>query len=289
MLLRRQCLARVPLFLALLGGLAFLPGTAARADIILGGNELFNANQTAFVTPPPTQVIDPPGSPSSIVISNFPNSGNNTLPYSASYTQSDSNGQVVGSVSGSSSANLNYLTVTPDTVQFTASVSTSASGTSLAGTAWRAGTVETSIVEQAFTVTSATNFVWHETSSESASDAYILSGSNAYLQGPGSGPVATGVSYLDVYGNQGTVPTLDLTVTGVLQPGYYFFRLESQGDGEAGPYYGFPDFQTVASGSVTLTLSPVPEPGSITLLCTSGLIVAGFGWRRRSAGRPSSR
>jgi hypothetical protein len=254
---------------------------ALRADIILGGYGIGNNDSASFVSPPPDVTrYFPSGSPSSNNLSNPAATLGSTvtLPLSTAYTFMDPTGTSVGSTALSESLSLMYQQLAPGIVQISASVSGSNEGHTLNDSGWRSTETASNFGFAAFALTAPMLFNYHQTSSEGFTGAYTNVGTNAYLTGP-PGTISGGPSVLSVYGNEGTVPTLDYTTSGILPAGSYELFFTGLNNGET-IYYGGNDFTTTMSGRVTLTLSAVPEPPSILML-TVGLMGLALARRRR--------
>jgi hypothetical protein len=276
---------RLALALALTA-LAAAP-SASRAGIILGANGLINNDSSSFVNPPPNQTRhNAPGSPSSNSLINFPPTigSTTTLPFNNAYTLSDLSGAAVGSVASSLSASLSYTPVGSNGLRITASLSDTNEGHTLNNSGWRSTNTSQNEIYAVFTLTTPMYYTYHQTSSESATGTYTNVGTSGSFTGSGLGTIASGVSVLNVYGNEGTVPTLDMTSTGLLLAGTYEIVLGGLVNGET-IYYGGNHFTTTTTGSITLTLTAVPEPSSLALLSAGAAGLGLSAYRRRACRR----
>jgi hypothetical protein len=75
------------------------------------------------------------------------------------------------------------------------------------------------------------------------------------------------------------------TGSGILLPGSFgfFAQLFGQANASANGFFGASSGAASNFGSLgfSITLTPIPEPGTMTLLGLSTLGLAGFGWMRR--------
>jgi hypothetical protein len=250
-----------------------------KAGVILGGNGLGNAETLAITNASGSSgYVVPPGFPvtNSQLSSSLTVPGSSSLPLSASYQDN------FVSVSETSSAGLDLANVSQG-IQITPSVNTSIDVATLNHSGYRPSTVNAATSYVGFSLNTPMLYTLREQSTESLSSV-IYTGSGGFLEGgPKRNTIALWVSYLDVFGNEGTVPSLDVTVKGVLLPGNYLLYLSSVSSGETGAYYGVDTLTASASGSGTLTLTAVPEPASMTLLAVGAVGVGGYAWRRRRA------
>jgi hypothetical protein len=280
-----------PLALSLaLVALAAAP-SASRAGFIVDGHELTNDDSSSFVNPSPNiQRHFPTGSPSenSLFKGNPTFPGTTTLPFNNAYTYLDPTGMRVGSVASSLSISLSYTQLTPSTLRISASLSDTNEGHTLNNSGWRSTNTAQSALFTEFSLTTPMYYSYHQTSSESATGAYLNVGTTGSLVAVGKGTIISGLSILNREGDEGTVPVLDITATGVLPAGTYEIFLRGLVNGET-IFYGGNDFTTTTTGNITLTLSDVsaaPEPASVLLLGVgaAGLVLSAC---RRRASRGS--
>jgi hypothetical protein len=108
---------------------------------------------------------------------------------------------------------------------------------------------------------------------------------------PGIGGSSAGSSWDSTGGNGWAGHNFNTgTVTGILSPGTYSFDARVDGNtyntgsfssGHFGSFGNFIDQTYPVSADFSLTLTPLPEPASMTLLGVGLLTLAGYGWRRR--------
>src|SRR5947209_369263 len=187
------------------------------AGIILDGDVLTNNDSSSFVNPPPnSKRLFAPGSPSkNQVVDHSPTfSSTSTLPFNNAYTYLGPTGAPVGSVSSSLSAGVSYAQLGAGLFQITAFVVDSNEGHTLNNSGWRSTNTASNTAETEFTLTAPMYYLYHQTSAESETGAYTNVGTSGNLANVSVGTVVSGLSVLSAFGNEGVVPTLDLTMSG---------------------------------------------------------------------------
>jgi hypothetical protein len=182
--------------------------SASQADVILGSNVLFNADEAFFLTPGRKMNFFPPGSPNSnSQVNKSPTvPGSYCLAFSNSYTYLDNTGRPVGATDSATTTHVCYQQLTPSSLRISTTVTVSNDGHTLNNSGWHAGDVATAEVQAIdFMIGAPMRFTYHETSLESETGAYTFIGTGGSLS-KGSTTIASGLSYLNVFGNEGQRP-----------------------------------------------------------------------------------